>query len=410
MLNEVLICPECEATFTANELTSQRTYKIRDGEVVLYRRDLSSKWQARFKLPNSGWHRISTKRSNLTEAKRVAGEAYDKARFRAAEGLNAISKRFSDVAKQSVALMEKALANGTGKVAYKDYINATEKYLIPFFKSRHVDNIDENVLQQFNAWRIEQMGKEPAASTLANHNAAMNRIFDLAVQDGLATRKNIPVLQKNGRKSKRRPDFTSEEWRSLRANLRHWVQKAQQPRSLMMRELLWDYVLILANTGIRAGTEAANLKWKHLSWHHDKAGRHLTLSVNGKTGERRAVARHNCEEYFKRIQLRFPSLSGMSFDELLKAKVDEYVFRLSDGRRTKNLNHTFRDFLLDVGLLEDEHGNERTLYSLRHTYATLRLVEDKTPIHNLAAPPMATSNSPTYGRPNSPGQDALIIS
>jgi putative SOS response-associated peptidase YedK len=26
------------------------------------------------------------------------------------------------------------------------------------------------------------------------------------------------------------------------------------------------------------------------------------------------------------------------------------------------------------------------------------------------APPMATSNSPTYGRPNSPGQDALIIS
>jgi hypothetical protein len=24
--------------------------------------------------------------------------------------------------------------------------------------------------------------------------------------------------------------------------------------------------------------------------------------------------------------------------------------------------------------------------------------------------PMATSNSPTYGRPNSPGQDALIIS
>ncbi|MCA3002589.1 MAG: hypothetical protein IOD05_04830 [Rhodobacter sp.] len=25
-------------------------------------------------------------------------------------------------------------------------------------------------------------------------------------------------------------------------------------------------------------------------------------------------------------------------------------------------------------------------------------------------PPMATSNSPTYGRPNSPGQDALIIS
>ncbi len=384
MLNSVLRCPECDATFTANELTSQRTYKIRDGEVVLYRRDLSSKWQARFKLPSSGWHRISTKRSNLTEAKRIAGDAYDRARFRAEDGLNAISKRFSDVAKQSVALMEKALANGTGKVAYKDYVMATEKYLIPFFKSRHVDNIGDNELEAFSAWRIEQMGKTPAASTLANHNAAMNRIFDLAVQEGLATRKNVPALQKNGRKSKRRPDFTLEEWRKLTANLRHWVKKANKPRSKMMRELLWDYVLILANTGIRAGTEAANLKWKNLRWHEAKDGRYLIVSVSGKTGERELVARHTCETYFNRIQLRFDSLKDMTFDELLKAKVDEHVFRMSDGKQTKNLNHTFRDFLLEIGLLEDGHGNERTLYSLRHTYATLRLVEDKIPIHDLA--------------------------
>jgi integrase len=32
-----------------------------------------------------------------------------------------------------------------------------------------------------------------------------------------------------------------------------------------MRELLRDYILILANTGMRHGTEAQNLRWKNIS-------------------------------------------------------------------------------------------------------------------------------------------------
>ena len=64
--------------------------KLRDGEVILYRRPESTRWQARFKLPDNTWHRITTKRTNIDEAQRVATEAYDRARFRHAEGFNAI--------------------------------------------------------------------------------------------------------------------------------------------------------------------------------------------------------------------------------------------------------------------------------------------------------------------------------
>jgi integrase len=35
--------------------------------------------------------------------------------------------------------------------------------------------------------------------------------------------------------------------------------------SKIMRELLRDYILILANTGMRHGTEAQNLRWKNIS-------------------------------------------------------------------------------------------------------------------------------------------------
>ena len=37
-----------------------------------------------------------------------------------------------------------------------------------------------------------------------------------------------------------------------------------------MRHLLRDYVLILANTGIRHGTEADNLRWKHITLFEEK--------------------------------------------------------------------------------------------------------------------------------------------
>ncbi len=38
----------------------------------------------------------------------------------------------------------------------------------------------------------------------------------------------------------------------------------------------------------------------------------------------------------------------------------------------------------DSGLLKDVDAQNRTLYSLRHTYATLELLENGTDIHTLA--------------------------
>ena len=75
----------------------------------------------------------------------------------------------------------------------------------------------------------------------------------------------------------------------------------------------------------------------------------------------------------------------MSFDELLKAKLNKPVFRLSDGTVTKNLRQTFKAFLKEKGLLVcPRTGQHRTLYSLRHTYATFALVTDGMEIHTLA--------------------------
>ena len=187
-----------------------------------------------------------------------------------------------------------------------------------------------------------------------------------------------------GRKSSARPAFTLNEYRSMVQKLRHWATQGRTAKTREMRELLRDYVLILANTGIRHGTEAQSLRWRNIEWIEKDRQRFLRLSVSGKIGMRSLIARVNTEDYLKRIQSRFPSLAKMTFDQLLAKRVDEPVFRLADGSVTGNLNQSFSQFMRDSGMaVGGASDKERTLYSLRHTYATFALA-DGIGIHELA--------------------------
>lgn len=64
------------------------TVYLRDGEVVLYKRERSAVWQARFRLYDKKWHSVSTKHYNLEFASRAACEIYDEARFRERMGVS----------------------------------------------------------------------------------------------------------------------------------------------------------------------------------------------------------------------------------------------------------------------------------------------------------------------------------
>ena len=82
----------------------------------------------------------------------------------------------------------------------------------------------------------------------------------------------------------------------------------------------------------------------------------------------------------------------MTFRELLDAKLDLPVFALSDGTTTDNLRGTFRIFLKQYGLLTDPRtAQNRTLYSLRHTYATFSLTYKRGVDIHLLATQMGTS-------------------
>ncbi len=363
---------------------SQNTVTVLDGEIRLVKRKNSRAWQAAFKI-DGRWVRISTKCKQLDEAKNKARELHLEYKIRQQNGLPVVSKRFADVARLVIADMENQLQAGTGKKSWRDYKIVLEKYFIPYFGDKFVTSIKYEDLQQFAKWREEKMGRAPKASTLNTHNSALNRVFDEAVARGYINRTHVPVLINKGRDSERRPDFRRDEYRKMIRSFPAWLDAGREGKSRDMRYLLRDYVLILANTGIRHGTEAANLRWKHVHLFEEDGLTFLEMSVSGKTPRRNLICRASTIKYLKRIQSRSSDISGMTFEELIKAQLDLPVFRLPDGTVTKNLRQTFKLLMKDTGLLICPNTEQhRTLYSLRHTYATFALLKDGLDIHTLA--------------------------
>ena len=86
---------------------------------------------------------------------------------------------------------------------------------------------------------------------------------------------------------------------------------------------------------------------------------------------------------FKRLHSRQADLA-LSFEDMFTERCTQRVFRFSTGYQPPNLNGAFSRLMRDSGLLKDIDGRKRTLYSLRHTYATLALLSGEVDIHTLA--------------------------
>ena len=74
----------------------------------------------------------------------------------------------------------------------------------------------------------------------------------------------------------------------------------------------------MANTGMRHGTEALNLRWKHVTLFEEKDLQYLEMSVSGKTGRRDIICRSGTINYLKRIHESNDDIKHIPFEDLLK--------------------------------------------------------------------------------------------
>jgi integrase len=293
------------------------THVLLDGAVKVYQRGNSKRWQATFQI-DGHWVRISTGKRDLEEAKTVARDQYLDYKFRAKHDLPVVTKRFEDVAQLSIADMQRQLDGGAGRKVFKDYIKVIESYFIPFFGKIFITNIDHQKIQEFNAWRVAKIGHDPKASTLNTHNSAMNKVYAEAVSRGFVAQGKVPILANKGEEGQRRPDFSLDDYRTMIRKLPAWITKGKKGKSQNMRELLRDYVLIVANTGMRPGTEDQNLLWKHVTVFTAGGKEYVEFYLAGKTKPRDAIGRSGVIDYLKRIHARTLAIQNMPFDVMLK--------------------------------------------------------------------------------------------
>ncbi len=388
------------------------THTLLERKLVLYRRENSGTWQCRYKVDGK-WQRTTTKETELKKAQDVAQELLIAAEIRKRDNLPVVTRRFRDIAKLAIKRMEDELAAGNGKAIYSDYIAAINNYFIPLLGKRLITNIDHTALEEVDAERIELMGKAPAQSTLLNHNAALNRVFEEAVIRGFLTDANRIKLTAKGKTGNRRAAFTLKETKALLANFDGWIEAGRNEHSKEMRMLMRDYTEMLLDTGARPGKELLDLKWKQIEIaiapeyklldKVDEEGEQegalkinysVELTVSGKTGTRQTMGMAATARVLKSIAQRNYNLATPltnPIENVQKKHGNEYVFRLKDkvgGKQvdpSSSFQKMFESYLEDHNLLVDAATEQkRVFYSLRHTYATLRLTHDKIPVHTLA--------------------------
>jgi integrase len=352
---------------------------MRDGNVVLKMRKGSSYWQAHLKMRGE-WLRLSTGKSDIREAAQWACEQYDDMMYRVRHNQVPRTKLVRDATAQYIKDLEtSSLASAA------EYRRTIKKWIDPFLGGKKLDELSPHDITAWNAWKREQHGKPFTKSTVTSHNSCLSNVFKSAVRYGWMSDWQIPKLPNEGELGCRRPHFDEDEISALLIRMWQLIPEGRKERTREIRQLIYYYVTVLLLTGARPGKELNNLRWRQvdLDWEHG-GQKFVKLTITaGKTIKYSRVR--------QRVITAPASVAATPFKALMAWQgpdktLDDFVFRLPDGSTPGNMANSFQVILTKIGMLWDrgDPPARRSLYSLRHSYATTQIVHGTMSLIELA--------------------------
>lgn len=347
-------------------------HKIMGGKVTVYRRERSGNWQCSTFLDGRNW-RVSTQEDSLARAKDFAEDWYLGLRGKKLSGQLKHEKKFRQAADQFLREYE-VITQGQRSAIYVDNTKRRLKnYLLPFFGDKGLSEITAGLVQEYRLFRQtnsvtrynckDEEGNPkkygaPARSTIHQEIVTLRQVLKTAMRHNWLTHlPDLSIPYKTAGKITHRAWFSPEEYKQLYEATRRRAQKPLKKRWKHESEQLHDYVLFMANTGLRPD-EAKRLQYRDVTIVDDDDTEEtiLEIQVRGKRGVGYCKSMTGAVRPFKRLVKRnSPKPDALIFPkvprELLNAILDEENLKV------------------------DREGNRRTAYSLRHTYICLRLME-----------------------------------
>jgi integrase len=363
---------------------------ILGGKVQLFKRANSPYWQSTASVGGRQFQ-ASTKEDSLAHAKTAAEDWYLnlKGVHRWGGGVSR-GKTFRQAAETFLSEYE-VLTGGERSPAYvKTMRIRIDVHLNPFFGDKVVSDINESLVMDYRVARAMTKDKNglpraPARTTLHHEIQALRHILKTAKRHGwLTALPDLSAPYKTSGKISHRAWFSPEEYRALYKASGQRARKPANPKWTWECEQFHDYVLFMANTGLRPD-EAARLEFRDVVIVDDDATgeRILEIEVRGKRGVGVGKSMPGAVRPFERLRERSrvviqqtadtPSPKGHSRgggepDGLAKPGPKDRIF----GSVQRELMNTVLD---ELGLKVDRDGQRRTAYSLRHTYICFRLME-----------------------------------
>ena len=331
------------------------------GKVHVYKRENSQYWQCATYLGGKN-RRTSTKQESLAHAKDFAEDWYLELRGKSRRGELKDGIKFKEAAAQFEREYEIITEGQRSPVHVKNYMDRLRLHLIPFFGEMVLSDITPGQVQEYRIHRreksMEERGKPPSRSTMHKEIVTLRQTLKTAIRHGwLQYLPDLSEPYKTSGKVSHRAWFSPDEYKQLYEATRHRAQNPLKANRRWECEQLHDFVLFMANTGLRPD-EAWRLEYRDVTIVEDEATGEtiLEIQVRGKRGVGYCKSMTGAVRPFERLL------------ERNKPQPSDLLF-------PKRHNMIFNAILKEENLKFDREGTARTFYSLRHTYICLRLME-----------------------------------
>lgn len=347
------------------------SHEILGGKVLVYRRENSKRWQCSTRINGRNW-RMSTGEESLALAKEFAEDWFFRMKAKEKGGGLKDEKSFKEAAKRFLEEYDVI----TGGTRNRFHVVGNERrlrlYLLPFFGELGLSEVTAGKVQEYRVMRYNSAPdrvpandpdgkpakKLPAKSTLHKEIVTLRQVLKTAMRHGwLSHLPDLSTPYKSAEKISHRAWFSAAEYKQLYSATRRRTETHRDRRFGWHSEQLHDYVLFMANTGLRPD-EANRLQYRDVEIVEDEETKEtiLLIQVRGKRGV----------GYCKSM----PS-AVFPFERLLERNLPKPDDLMFPGSHLE----MFNNILEEEGLKFDREGNRRTAYSLRHTYICLRLME-----------------------------------